>query len=428
MKEKIISGLLILLFCLGILLIVTQIKKNKQKDVAVLVNTENNIWKTYQNDVFAFKYPDNILVEENEFIIRLLNNKIDGLKGVIFGISQYGRTDQKSIQDWWRLEGPQTHRQAPHADIEEEILVSGYGSIMATYDSERVFMGLGEFAKINIYVFIDGNIFEITTHKIAQDVIDSFENGEDVYEKYGITPEIIKQVEENQKIFWEIVDTLEFFKPKQEIESIELEKDLNQEISIATIELNPTWYKEMRYEYPVEDVPGKEFLINFLEKEIDSFWCINDDEQKTQDEVYENDLISSYTCNLGYNYDYKIYKDYFSHILTGYTFVGGAHGISSLYTFVFDQQGKQYFLHDFLTPEYKEKSKEEILNDIFPYASHVDEYFSIDDLYEITEIPFYFSEGNIHIIFSENHGVPHVAGFIGFTIPLEKIQHILRIE
>ncbi|MCF7831799.1 MAG: hypothetical protein K9M36_02870 [Candidatus Pacebacteria bacterium] len=429
MKEKIISGLLILLFCLGILLMYTQIKKNKQEDAVILVDTQNHIWETYQNDAFAFKYPGGFFIDENEYSVSLKLDNINETRSYVFTIFRDGESfNGSSVLDWWNKNGPQNERQAPYPDIEKNILINERDAYLTIYESSRISFGYSFLAPISIYIFANNQIFEITTHKIAQDVIDSFENGEDVYEKYGITHEIIKQVEENQKIFWEIIETLEFFKPKQEIEIVELEKDLNQEISIAKIELNPVWYKEMRYEYPETEVPGKEVLMNFLEKEIDAFWCVNDDDQKTQEEIYENDLISSYTCNLSYNYAYKIYKDYFSHILTGYTFAGGAHGISNFYAFVFDQQGKQYSLYDFLTVEYKEKNEQEILNEIFSYASHVDEYFSIDDLNDITEIPFYFSEGNIHFVFSENHGISHVAGFVGFRVPLEKIQHILRIE
>jgi hypothetical protein len=210
MKKTIISSLLIIIFCLGVFLIYIQIKNNKQEDVKVLINAEKDIWESYKNDEFNFKYPHNLRIIEDGDNIYLVKGVGDLFQDQIFSISKYERTNQVSIQDWWTLEGPQTHRQAPHSDTENEILISGHNSVLAVYDSERVSMGLGVFARINIYVLIDDNIFEITTYKIAEDVLSQFKDEGGIDKDGDITPEIIKQVEENQKVFWQVIESLEF--------------------------------------------------------------------------------------------------------------------------------------------------------------------------------------------------------------------------
>jgi hypothetical protein len=426
MKKNLITGLLAVIFFLSIFFL--GFYYFGSRPVQAPDYEEIQLDQEYKNNYVSFRYPNGLYVEEGQIAVFVIQNKGNSIQERIFSISQYQYTNQKSVEDWWLLEGPQTHRQAPHPDIEKRIVAAGHDSMLTVYDSERVSFGLEGFGKIVVYVFANNHIFEITTHKIAEDVLHAFKNGEDIFEQYGITPDDIKVVEENQKLFWRIMNTLEFSEKKQN--QLELQKT-SDGITIATIELNPFWHKEIRYEYPVDNVPGKDIIMAFLQENIDSFWCINDDEQKTMEEVYENDLASSYMCYLGYEYDYKIHNNFFSHIITGYMFAGGAQGAPNIYIYVFDQQGKQYSLHDFLSAEYKQKSQKGILQEIFQHASYVDEYLGIDDLDfvdALDEIPFYLSEGNIHFSFSENHGLSHAVGFGEFVVPLEKIQHILRVE
>lgn len=211
MKEKIISGFLILLFCFGILLVYTQIKKNKQEDSAILVDTQNHIWKTYQNDTFAFKYPDGFFIDENEYGVSLKLDNINETKSYIFTIFRDGeRFNGSSVLDWWNKNGPQNERQAPYPDIEKSILINEKDAYLTIYESSRASFGYSFLAPISIYVFANNQIFEITTYKIAEDVLNQFKDKEGLGGESDITPETIKQVEENQKIFWEVIESLEF--------------------------------------------------------------------------------------------------------------------------------------------------------------------------------------------------------------------------
>jgi|GEM_PF-3551560 len=212
MKKRITSILLIIVFCLGVLLIYVYIKKNKQENVLVSINIEKDIWKTYKDNEFTFKYPSDFkIVDKNDGGIYLIRGDGDLLQDQIIYISKYGKTDQLSMQDWWRFEGPQTHRQAPRPDVEDKMLVSGYESVLSIYESERILMGLTTFAKINLYVFVDSNIFEITTYKIAEDILNEFKDKEYIYDEESvITPEIINKDKENEKIFLQVLESLEF--------------------------------------------------------------------------------------------------------------------------------------------------------------------------------------------------------------------------
>lgn len=181
---------------------------NNSTQVSIVDNTktENQLTKVYDGEFFSFKYPEGSLIkEDNNGVSVSVATKVDNFPTAFFSMTKYFEENKENlpINEWWIDNGPQNQNKAPYPedDLSYRFKINNkYDAFYTIYIRERGAFGNEYFAPMSIYVNHNNKIFEVNTQKIVLDE----------YSKREFDPEEIQNAQDQEKLFWQILDTLEF--------------------------------------------------------------------------------------------------------------------------------------------------------------------------------------------------------------------------
>jgi hypothetical protein len=210
----------------------------------------------------------------------------------------------------------------------------------------------------------------------------------------------------------------------------------NLEIKKKSLNLKPTWYKEITAEYPTGDLAGVAEVEKFVRTEIDQLWCANDEEKLTEIKAKAKGGVEMYKCSLDIKYSYSHNNKLLSHKLGEYGTYGGTHGIYSAETFTYDTNGNKLALADIVTSKdtYKETFSEKLKTSFKQIQKQNADYnfdsilADITDESQIDSLPFIVTPAGIKFLFSEINGLAYGAGEVEVLVPFTDLGGVIKSE
>lgn len=143
-----------------------------------------------------------------------------------------------------------------------------------------------------------------------------------------------------------------------------------------------------------------------------------------QDTAWINDLEES-PLSLSLSIDYKVFQssEYNSYVFTSDSYTGGAHGVQSTKTFVFDKSGRSLNIRDFVQPEKLKDLSSNIQSELLKYPN-ADKTWIQDgagEKYSNFEV-FYLDKENVVFVFDPYQVAPYSDGIKRVVLPISIIH------
>jgi hypothetical protein len=197
--KKIIIPLLILILA-GVSFFIINNKKMSERSIENTHTPEakDELTELFNGEYFSFKYPKSVSIEEDKNFIWVFSQN-DNNSIIKLSKNYLDNNEDLEVNVWWSYFGPQNESQAPYPEDDKSYTfkIGSNNAYYTIYERDRLSFGNEYFYPIKIYVSHNFKIFEINTQKLIE-------------EKNVLTPQQISQAKENEKIFWEILNTLEF--------------------------------------------------------------------------------------------------------------------------------------------------------------------------------------------------------------------------
>ncbi len=143
-----------------------------------------------------------------------------------------------------------------------------------------------------------------------------------------------------------------------------------------------------------------------------------------QDTAWLNDLEES-PLSLSLSIDYKVYQsdEYNSYVFSTDSYTGGAHGVQANKTLVFDKNGRNLNIRDFVQPEKLKDLSDQIQSELLkqPNADKTWVQDGAGEKYSNFEV-FYLDKENIVFVFDPYQVAPYSEGVKRVILPISTIH------
>lgn len=213
--KKILLILLVLIIGVGLFFYFENKKEaqevNKTKDISMNVSLSDELTEVFDGKFVSFRYPKFFnVVEDKDNIVYLFNNtKQKDLPDKIFVLIDGSDTNDKNLamDEWYHKEFYRFEREAPviNDDLSRKLSLSNkYNAYYTEFDpgANGIFSKKDYyFGNIEMYINSGKKVFQVNSQKMHSEL-------EGYDSKYSI--EEIVEVQRNEKLFWEILDTFKF--------------------------------------------------------------------------------------------------------------------------------------------------------------------------------------------------------------------------
>ena len=195
------------------------------------------------------------------------------------------------------------------------------------------------------------------------------------------------------------------------------------------IDSKSSWYKTIDAEYPVGDMPGTKDVEKFVKDEVSALWCMNDEQNLSEDQAKADGVYEMYKCRLDIKYTSSNSSKVLSHKISENGSYGGAHDIYTSKTFSYDRYGKEVSLGSMAqeATDYK-KSFIEKIKKVLIKKKGKGNYDEIVNADTIDAFPFMFRKGELVILLNETNGLVRTEGELEVVVPFAELGSILKAE
>jgi hypothetical protein len=169
---------------------------------------------------------------------------------------------------------------------------------------------------------------------------------------------------------------------------------------------------EIEVRYPTTGTPEAEQVADFIQREMESFVS---QAERDVPELRDIGFSGTYALHL----DYNVYEvgGITSYVVDEYQYTGGANGIATLHTFVFDASGEELELEDAVAAENREGLVSVVQSKLEEKGGFPD---IIAELTFTDFTTFYVTDTELVIGFSEYEVAPGAAGIVEVRVPREE--------